>query len=191
MTSIVATRRSHAGVAVAGLLLLTVRADVAHHTGGAATPLLIGLFGMVALAGLVPPLPAPDAESDTDQPVDPVPVLLIGLIAFAAGRTIGGGHPLLPATTTAIGLNTLAAVAEEAFFRRLLFGLLLVRSGSAAAAIAGSAVLFAVIHVPVYGWWVVPIDLAAGLVLGWQRSATGSWLVPAASHAAANLLVVL
>ena len=124
------------------------------------------------------------------EAADPVPVLVIGLVAFAAGRVIGGGHPLLPATATAIGLNTLAAVAEEAFFRRLLFGLIADRRGDIAA-IAATAIVFALIHVPVYGWWVVPIDAAAGLVLGWQRSATGSWLVPAVTHAAANLLVVL
>jgi membrane protease YdiL (CAAX protease family) len=38
---------------------------------------------------------------------------------------------------------------------------------------------------------VLPLDLAAGLLLGWQRQATGSWAVPAATHVVANLLVVL
>ena len=112
-----------------------------------------------------------------------------GLTAFATGRLIGGGHPFLPATGGAIALNTLAAVAEEAFFRRLLFGLLL--PFGTMAAIAGSAVAFALIHVTVYGWWVVPLDIAAGLILGWQRAASGTWTVPAATHAVANLLVVL
>jgi membrane protease YdiL (CAAX protease family) len=45
--------------------------------------------------------------------------------------------------------------------------------------------------VTVYGWWVLPIDIAAGLVLAWQRWATGSWKVPAVTHVLANLLVVL
>ena len=51
--------------------------------------------------------------------------------------------------------------------------------------------LFAAVHVTVYGLWVLPLDLAAGLLLGWQRQATGSWLVPAVTHAIANLLVVV
>lgn len=50
--------------------------------------------------------------------------------------------------------------------------------------------LFAVVHVTVYGAWVLPLDLAAGLVLSWQRWATGSWGVPAVTHVVANLLVV-
>jgi membrane protease YdiL (CAAX protease family) len=80
-------------------------------------------------------------------------------------------------------------VAEEAFFRRLVYGALL-RSGPAAA-LVGSSVLFAAVHVTVYGAWVLPLDLAAGLLLGWQRRATGSWAVPAVAHVVANLLVVL
>ena len=50
-------------------------------------------------------------------------------------------------------LNTLAAVAEEAFFRRLVYGALL-RAAGAAWAVTGSAVLFAVVHVTIYGTWV-------------------------------------
>ena len=58
-------------------------------------------------------------------------------------------------------------------------------------ALGGSALLFAAVHVTVYGLWVLPLDLAAGLLLGWQRQVTGSWAVPAVTHALANLLVVL
>jgi hypothetical protein len=35
------------------------------------------------------------------------------------------------------------------------------------------------------------VDLGAGLLLSWQRWASGTWAVPAATHVAANLLVVL
>jgi membrane protease YdiL (CAAX protease family) len=83
----------------------------------------------------------------------------------------------------------LAAVAEEAFFRRFVYDALL--PGGATLAVVGSALLFALAHVTVYGWWVLPIDLAAGFVLSWQRWATGSWKVPAVTHVLANLLVVL
>ena len=58
-------------------------------------------------------------------------------------------------------------------------------------AIVGSTVLFAAVHVSIYGIWVLPLDLAAGLLLGWQRATTGSWAAPAITHVIANLLVVL
>lgn len=82
-----------------------------------------------------------------------------------------------------------AAVAEEAFFRRLLYGRL--QRWGAAVAVAGSAVAFGVMHVPLHGWAALPIDLGAGLFLSWQRWASGSWAAPAATHALANLVVVL
>ena len=55
----------------------------------------------------------------------------------------------------------------------------------------GSAVLFALVHVTVYGLWVFPLDLAAGLVFGWQRWVSGSWRPSAVTHVVANLLVML
>jgi membrane protease YdiL (CAAX protease family) len=111
-----------------------------------------------------------------------------GLAAFAAVRALGGGvhMPVGTGYGTAI---LLAPIAEELFFRRFVYGLL--RPGGVALAIGGSTVLFAVAHVTVYGWWVLPLDLAAGVVLGWQRWASGTWAVPAATHMAANLLIVL
>ncbi|MEY2568498.1 MAG: Type prenyl endopeptidase Rce1-like [Actinomycetota bacterium] len=117
------------------------------------------------------------------------PASAVGLVAFALGRLIGGGHPPTPFAGRFIALSALAAVAEEAFFRRLVYGAL-ARHGPVAA-VAGSTVLFALAHVTVYGWWVLPIDLAAGLVLSWQRWSTGGWTVPAITHVLANVLVVI
>jgi len=85
--------------------------------------------------------------------------------------------------------NTLAAVAEEAWFRRLCFGLL--APAGTGFAVVGSTVLFAAVHVSIYGYWVLPLDLAAGLLLAWQRSVTGSWAAPAITHVVANLLIAL
>jgi membrane protease YdiL (CAAX protease family) len=112
----------------------------------------------------------------------------VGLAAFGVGRLVVGGRPS-PWVADALALDALAAVAEEAFFRRFVYDALL-PAGDVAAGI-GAAVLFALVHVPVYGWWVVPLDLAAGLVLSWQRAATGSWGVPAATHVAANVIMRL
>ena len=116
-----------------------------------------------------------------------VPALAAGLAAFTMTRLLGG-HPHLHQRPSYLAGIVLAAVAEELFFRRFVYAVL--ASGGAALAIGGSSALFAIAHVTVYGWWVLPLDLAAGLVLGWQRWASGTWTVPALTHVAANLLIV-
>ena len=86
-------------------------------------------------------------------------------------------------------LAVLAAVAEEALFRRAAYGWL-ERYGPAVA-IIGSALLFAAVHLPLYGAAALPVDVGAGLLLSWQRWASGTWTVPAGTHAAANVLAVV
>ena len=119
-------------------------------------------------------------------------VVALGAAAVAAATiasTLPG--PALPtrSSATALLLVAGAAVAEEAFFRRLLYGRLL-RWG-AGVAVVGSAVAFGFMHVPLYGTPALPVDLGAGLFLSWQRWASGGWAAPAATHALANVLVVL
>lgn len=117
-------------------------------------------------------------------------VLGIGALGFLVGRAVvdvPAGHHTL---AVALALNALAAVAEEAFFRRYLYGVLEGSHGPAAA-VGVTAGLFALVHVTVWGWWVLPLDLAAGLVLSWQRAATGRWSVPAVTHVLANSLALL
>jgi membrane protease YdiL (CAAX protease family) len=87
-----------------------------------------------------------------------------------------------------VALVLLAAVAEEAFFRRFLYQFL--ARGGPLIAVVGSASCFALVHVGVYGPAVLPLDLAAGLLLSWQRWASGSWAVPAATHVFANLVAL-
>jgi len=113
----------------------------------------------------------------------------VGVGAFVVGRLLGGGAAAVAALPAYVVLNTLAAVAEEALFRRLLYGVL--APYGAAVAVAGSAAAFAAVHLTVWGAWALPLDLAAGLLLSWQRWASGRWSVPAATHAAANLVAVL
>jgi len=117
-------------------------------------------------------------------------VLAIGAAAFAIGR-FAVDAPVRPGgLALAVALNALAAVTEEAFFRRYLFDLLLPSVGAGGAVVV-TAGLFALAHVTVWGWWVLPLDLAAGLVLSWQRAATGRWSVPAVTHVLANTLALL
>ena len=46
---------------------------------------------------------------------------------------------------------------------------------------------FALMHVPVYGWGVVPVDLAAGVLLAGLRYLTGGTAAPTMAHLLADL----
>jgi membrane protease YdiL (CAAX protease family) len=116
-------------------------------------------------------------------------VLAIGVAAFVGSASLVDSRAPLAHGLEMLILNSLAAVCEEAFFRRLVYGGL-VRYG-AIAAVTGSAFLFALVHVPLYGPAVFFVDLGAGLVLSWQRWASGDWGASAATHVTANLLAVL
>jgi membrane protease YdiL (CAAX protease family) len=142
------------------------------------------LFGCIAIASLAGPTFRERAR------LHPAVVVVAGCAAVALA-VLGGGAPppLPPAPLATVGLDVLAAVAEEAFFRRFLYDRAL-RYGPAVAA-GVCALLFAAIHVPVYGPSVFWVDLGAGLLFGWQRWASGTWAAPAATHAFANLLVNL
>jgi membrane protease YdiL (CAAX protease family) len=171
-------------IAAAGCVALLARPPLLRASADPTVTLVV-LFGALLVAGLTWPARREHAVPRATFGVS----VAIGIGAFAIGRVLGGGTAPGPVTARLIALNTLAAVSEEAFFRRFLYAVL-VPSG-AAVAVAGSALLFALVHVTVYGAWVLPIDLAAGALLGWQRWSTGSWRVPALTHAVANLLVVL
>jgi membrane protease YdiL (CAAX protease family) len=83
-------------------------------------------------------------------------------------------------------LTAFVATAEEAFLRGALFDAV-ERRWNAHAAVVIAAVAFAGLHVPFYGWHVVPVDLAVGVVLGAARLAAGTWTAPAIAHAGADL----
>ncbi len=80
----------------------------------------------------------------------------------------------------------LVAVAEELVLRGVLYHALLTRFDEGAA-IAVTTVAFALLHVPVYGWHTLLINLAAGYLLGVLRAASGSVTAPAAAHTLADL----
>ena len=161
--------------------------------------LLVVLFVLLLVAGAAWRLPATAGagEGDVDgdeadgerRALPPWLVLAVGIGAFAVGRLLSGGIPPVEWALRAVALATLAAVAEEAFYRRLAYGV--ASTAGPVVAIGASAFVFALVHVTIWGWGVLPLDLAAGLLLGWQRWASGGWSVPAATHVAANLLAVL
>lgn len=79
------------------------------------------------------------------------------------------------------------AIAEEVVLRGTLYDAIDDLAGATPAVIVG-AICFAALHVPLYGWHVVPLDLVVGLVLGGLREATGTPLAPAVTHVGADLV---
>ena len=148
----------------------------------------LGLFGLAA-AGGAKPLKTRRLASAC---VAGVAVGLLLIAAGLAGPALGGASsipglgrpaaPFVPWAAIIVGV----AVAEEAVLRGVLFDRLR-RAGGVRLAILVTTVLFALMHVPLYGWHVVPLDLAVGLALGGLRILTGSAAAPAVAHAVADL----
>jgi membrane protease YdiL (CAAX protease family) len=126
----------------------------------------------------------------------------LALIAIAILATTAGGSAETPvgaslATRASagtfgpwLGVTVLVALAEELVLRGVLFGILLGpldRRGGAALAFGVTAAVFALMHVPVYGWHVVPLDLGVGVFLGGLRLATGRWPAAGIAHAVADI----
>lgn len=167
------------GLAVAslliGLLVLWLR-----PSGSWLAVAMVAAVGVLGLAAPVPARPTPAAGA-----AGWIVATAIGTGAFVLARAL---TTLIPTSFSplAVMANVVAAVGEEAFFRRLMYGWL--ETWGVATAAAVSACAFAVIHLPAYGATALPVDLAAGLLFGWQRWAAGTWTAPAATHVAANLL---
>ena len=105
-----------------------------------------------------------------------------GVGAFVVARSFWSAS--VPATPWIVLVAMATAVAEELLFRRGMYALL--ERWGGLFAVASTAVLFGLVHVPVYGWSVLPVDLAAGILFGWQRWATGTWTSSAITHSFAN-----
>lgn len=86
-----------------------------------------------------------------------------------------------------LAIVILAPIAEETFFRGVVFNAFR-REGGRRWAYLGSSALFAVIHVSLVA--VIPIFLL-GLALAWVYERTGSLLAPMAMHAVVNGVSVL
>jgi membrane protease YdiL (CAAX protease family) len=120
-------------------------------------------------------------------------VVGVGLAALAvAGPAIGGttsvpglGRPAAPFVPWAL-ITIVVASAEEGVLRGALFDRI-ERIGGLPLAVAVTTLAFALMHVPLYGWHVVPLDLAVGLVLAGLRIGTRGLAAPAAAHVVADL----
>jgi hypothetical protein len=161
---------------------------------GAGAQALTCMVGAAALAGTDrsataaqakgPPKGRPNGSHHLQGRRESGIALLLGIGAvWLVGRA-----GLAPRSADLLGVagTVAAAVGEEAFFRRFLYGWLQPLGGWAAVGVSAAA--FALVHLPMYGAASLPLNLGAGLLLGWQRWASGRWSIPAATHAFANLI---
>lgn len=166
-----------------GVGALVMRSRILQLDGGDRVVALACLYAAILTACLL----ATTSRSQTRN--NRSIVLLVGVGAVAVAAVAAGKPPTMGFAPLSLPLSVLAALAEEALFRKTAYAWLLRRG--AATAITGSAILFALVHLPLYGVSAMPVDLGAGLLFGWQRWASGNWTAPAATHAAANILAVL
>ena len=187
--TVVALRRADPRIAV-GLLGLAlaagVRMAVAGASGAASIP------GGVVFAAFVAVVAALTRGGAWSRPrVASVATGVAGAIALcvpaalrhaADGMALSSVHGYAPWALAVVAV----ASAEEALLRGSLFRAVEQRAG-VVAAIALTSVAFALLHVPLYGWAVVPLDLAVGVWLGVLRAVSGSVLAPAVAHSLADL----
>jgi membrane protease YdiL (CAAX protease family) len=179
-------RAAAAAVVVLGSAFLAARVAILARPDRVA--LLGAGYALMLAASIVAPVP-PGVEPRPSR-ASALVVMLAGVGAVAAAGALVGSPPPWPAPAWAPAFEVTAAVAEEALFRRVVYAWFERRFGPAVA-VAVTAAAFGLVHVPVYGSAVLPVDVGAGLLLSWQRAASGRWSVPAATHAVANLLVAM
>jgi hypothetical protein len=113
-------------------------------------------------------------------------VLGIGVICLpvVVHRTLFDWEPLRGTTGFVpwFAAVTVVVAAEELFLRGAVFEAV----ARPWVAVVVGAVCFALLHVPLYGWHVVPLDLAVGLVLGGLRVEAGTPLAPFVAHLGAD-----
>ncbi len=114
-----------------------------------------------------------------------------GLVVIAIPRVI---HLLVPAAigmrpepfVAWVAVTGAVVVGEEAVLRGALFDALAHASGAVGAVLITS-LAFALIHVPLYGWQVVPLDFGVGVWFAGLRLATAGIGAPIVAHLLADL----
>lgn len=117
-------------------------------------------------------------------------VVLVAIVVAASAiseRPLVSGllRPAAPFPSWA-AITIVVASAEELLLRGRAFDAVR-RAGGTSAAVLITTVVFALMHVPLYGWHVVPLDLAVGLGFAGLRLATRGVAAPAAAHTVADL----
>ncbi len=154
------------------------------------------LSSIAVLAGWRPSI-ATRGRSSGDRPPGPKAILGPSLAGIGgAGLLIGVVLMLGPDPVALYGpagpplawfaVTSLVATVEEVAFRGALFDTLQAGWGPGAALILTSG-LFGVAHASLYGPASVPADVAAGLLFGGLRLASGGLVAPAVAHVLADL----
>jgi membrane protease YdiL (CAAX protease family) len=123
------------------------------------------------------------------------PLLLTGWLAIVlipaeVLETPGVAIARIASANVAIGV-VLRAFGEEAFFRGLLGGVFIRRLGFWKGNLLQSAVFIvphlALLLIDVRLWPILPVQFAAGWLLGWLRHKTGTFVPGAVVHTVANV----
>lgn len=112
--------------------------------------------------------------------------VVLCLPAFIAALLQGHHMPSATGYWSWAWVVAVVAFTEELFLRGVLFNVL-ARWQGRLMAVLGSSVAFAGLHVPLYGWHSVPLDLAVGVLLGMLRIISGSFVAPGIAHVATDL----
>jgi len=111
--------------------------------------------------------------------------LLGGLVLCVLPLVLSTGAPAGPGFARWAVVVAGVAVCQEVFFRGALLDALL--PYGTWTAVGGTAVAFGLMHVPLYGWHVLPLDTAVGVLLAGLRLEAGRLSAPAAAHVSADL----
>jgi len=202
-TLVVAARRTGGGIRhgaarrlarIAGMLALLALAVFTRREAvlGGADGLIVGTAFGLALVGLAVAAGWRSARPTARSIATSGGAGLAAAAALVALALIGRVHgpwvPLDPAATLYpwVQVTLLVATGEELVIRGALFDAL-EETGGLTIAVTATATVFALLHVPLYGWQVVPLDLGVGILLGGLRVATGGVLAPALAHGLADL----
>lgn len=171
-----------AGLTVAALARAALNGDMALTAFATGAAFALVLLALAFATGWRPSMPR-------------IPALAVGAIGgvvlVVMPRLL---HPLMPSVIgmrpepfVAWGLITTAvAISEEVLLRGALFDAL-DRSAGVGAAVVVTSVAFALMHVPLYGWQVVPLDLGVGIFFAGLRLVAGGVAAPATAHVLADL----
>ena len=168
---------------LAAVVGLRWAATVAGVAGGVAIGLVFGL-GLLVVAFATGWRPVMERRSSIAIGAAGGAVLVILALLTRSGQLPWLAPPA--AFVPWVAVTILVASAEELVLRGALFDELDGSVGTLAAVLVTS-VVFALMHVPLYGWHVVPLDLGVGLWLAGLRLATGGIAAPAIAHAVADL----
>jgi membrane protease YdiL (CAAX protease family) len=171
-----------AGLALATFARAALNGDLPLTAFASGTAFALVLVSLAVAAGWRPSLP---------RPRDLAIGAIGGAVLILMPRLL---HPTMPSVVGMrpepfvawVLVTTAVGIGEEVFLRGALFDAI-DRTGGAAAAVLITSVAFALMHVPLYGWQVVPLDLGVGLFFAGLRLATSGVAAPAMAHVLADL----